>query len=208
VLALLLLLTLPARAAAQGPRLLPPVDPEGAGAAGLLPPPWPAQYLIGAGATVVAVPAGLLLGSLLGTLSNNLVLAALPGLVLFAVLPPLAVTLAEWLVGNHWAPGTAAFQPALWVAVGVHLAAMVVAIGLGVSSQSLTAVCLFTLAEALLLPGAVTLTMRLTGRTATAPPRASTPGLPPALSGQLAALAPGQTLVRPALLLPVFALAF
>ena len=191
--AVVMLVSLPAQAASNGLHLLPAL-----GAAEPTPPsatlqpaspsgerPWVIQFLAGAGATVVAVPAGLYLGTLLGALTNNLVLAALPPLLFFAALPPLAVTWAEWLVGNLGAAGTARFQPAFWVALGVHVLAIVGAVAFGVSTVSFGTVAVLTLAEALLLPAAVTLTMRLTPGTPTvSPPTALAPLAPEPLPGR------------------------
>jgi hypothetical protein len=186
--AVVLLVSLPAQASSPGLHLTPALgalEPTRAPAA-LQPAspsgeqPWTIQFLAGAGATVVAVPAGLYLGTLLGSLTNNLVLAALPPLLLFAALPPLAVTWAEWLVGNLGAEGRARFQPALWVALGVHVLAIVGAVAFGVSTLSFGTVAVLTLAEALLLPAAVTLTMRLTP----GPPTALAPRAPEPLAGR------------------------
>lgn len=115
--------------------------------------------LAGAAATVVSVPGGLLLGSWVGTLSSNLYLAGLPSLLLFAALPPIAVTWAAWLAGNWITPGSARARPAVWVAIATHLAMMAGAIALGFSSHRLGDAALLTLAEALVLPAAVTLTI-------------------------------------------------
>jgi len=177
------------------------------------PQPWTSQALVGAGATIVSVPVGLLLGTLWGGVSNNLLVAAIPSVILFAALPPLAVTWAEWLTGNWGAPGSVTFQPALWVALGVHLVATAVAIGLGVSSINLASVAIFTLIEAVLLPTAVTLTMRLTAPQAGAPAARApvSPAVSPAAVAEatLSSLSPGRALALPrAPVLPVVAFDF
>jgi hypothetical protein len=150
-----------ARAAPGSARLLPEQP-----AAGMLtenPMRWMALELAtGAGAAVVAVPATLALSAWVGSLSSNLVLAAAPAMVLLLALPPLAVAGAQWLVGNALHAGSARFQPAVWVALGVHVLAVTGAVLLGATVDRLGDAALFTLVEALVLPTAVTLTMRAT----------------------------------------------
>jgi hypothetical protein len=160
VLALALVLwmvPMTARAAPESARLLP---------AGMMtehPAKWMALELgTGAGAAVVAVPATLALSAWVGSLSSNLVLAAAPAMVLLLALPPLAVTGAQWLVGNALQPGSVRFQPAVWVALGVHVLAVTGAVLLGATVDDLGDAALFTLVEALVLPTAVTLTLRAT----------------------------------------------
>jgi hypothetical protein len=145
------------QAAPESARLLP---------AGLMtdnPVKWTALELgTGAGAAVVVVPATLALSAWVGSLSSDLVLAAAPAMVLLLALPPLAVTGAQWLVGNALQPGSVRFQPAVWVALGVHVLAVTGAVLLGATVDDLGDAALFTLVEALVLPTAVTLTMRAT----------------------------------------------
>jgi hypothetical protein len=131
----------------------------------------------GAGAALLATPVALWGAAGLGTLSNNLVLAAVPAVLLLAALPPLAVTLVELLVGNALAPGLARFQPAFWVALGTHVLAIAGGIALGLSVQRFGDVALFTLAEAVLLPVATTLTLN-TGTRSAPPSAALLPGAP------------------------------
>lgn len=150
-----------ARAAPESVRLLPEQP-----AAGMLtenPMRWMALELAtGAGAAVVAVPATLALSAWVGSLSSNLVLAAAPAMVLLLALPPLAVAGAQWLVGNALHAGSARFQPAVWVALGAHVLAVTGAVLLGATVDRLGDAALFTLVEAVVLPTAVTLTMRAT----------------------------------------------
>ena len=168
VLALALVLwmvPMTARAAPESARLLP------AGMRVEHPAKWMALELgTGAGAALVAVPATLALSAWVGSLSSNLVLAAAPAIVLLLALPPLAVTGAQWLVGNALQPGSVRFQPAVWVALGVHVLAVTGAVLLGATVDDLGDAALFTLVEALLLPTAVTLTLR-----AVAPPEVFVP---------------------------------
>ncbi|PTL79504.1 hypothetical protein [Vitiosangium sp. GDMCC 1.1324] len=149
------------RAAPESARLLPEQPPAAMQTDN--PMRWMALELAtGAGAAVVAVPATLALSAWVGTLSSDLVLAAVPAVVLLAALPPLAVAGAQWLVGNRLQPGSARFQPAVWVALGVHVLAVTGAVLLGATVDDLGDAALFTLVEALVLPTAVTLTMRAT----------------------------------------------
>lgn len=132
------------------------------------PPRTPAQivggeYLAGATAGFIVVPPMLLLGQKLGTLSSNLVAAALPPILLMAVVPPLAVTGAEFLVGRKLAPGTR-FHPAIWGAVGMNVLVVVIGSLTGAWAGDGLSLGLFTLGEALLMPVAVTAIMQVTRR--------------------------------------------
>jgi hypothetical protein len=117
-------------------------------------------YLIeaaaGAAAAVVFVPSTLLFGSWLGTLSPNLVAAALPGLLLALAVPPVAVTTAEWLVGRKLQPETTRYQPTIWLAIGVQAVALTLGTLAGVYARNPASLAVFTLCEAVVLPGAVT----------------------------------------------------
>ncbi|MFE8603639.1 hypothetical protein [Archangium violaceum] len=158
VLALVLwMVPMTSAAAPESARLLP------AGMMTEQPLKWMALELgTGAGAAVVAVPATLALSAWVGSLSSDLVLAAAPAMVLLLAVPPLAVTGVQWLVGNALHPGSVRFQPAVWVALGVHVLAVTGAVLLGATVDDLGDAALFTLVEALVLPTAVTLTMRAT----------------------------------------------
>jgi hypothetical protein len=116
------------------------------------------RLAVGVGAAVVAVPVALWLGAALGALSSHLVLAAAPALLLFIVLPPLAVAGAEARLGHPSGPEP--LRRAFWVALAVHLLATGAAIALGASAHNVRDVLLLTLAEALLLPAAVTRTLQ------------------------------------------------
>jgi hypothetical protein len=122
----------------------------------------------------VVVPATLALSAWVGSLSSNAALAAAPAMLLLVVLPPLAVTGAQWLLGELLQRGSVRFQPAVWVALGVHVLAVVGAVLLGATVSDWRDAALFTLAEMVLLPTAVTLTMR-----ATAPEMAPSPSRVP-----------------------------
>lgn len=163
VLALLLMgMPLTSRAEPESVRLLPE-QPSSPGMLVDHPMRWTAlEMATGAGTAVVAVPATLALSAWVGSLSSDLALAAAPAMVLLLALPPLAVAGTQWLVGNQLHPGSARFQPAVWVALGVHVLAVTGAVLLGATVDDLGDAALFTLVEALVLPTAVTLTMRVT----------------------------------------------
>jgi len=118
------------------------------------------QFGAGAAAAVVTVPLTLWGASAVGSLSNDLLGAALPSLVMLLVLPPLAVTVTEFFVGQ--ALGA---NPRLWSAFFVTLGTQVVAIAggvlLGLWAGNPTHVALFTVGEAILLPSAATLMLGL-----------------------------------------------
>lgn len=126
------------------------------------------QFGAGAAAAAITVPLTLWGASAVGTLSNNLFGAALPSLLMLWVLPPLAVTLAEVLVGNLFGAGAKLF-PALWAALGTQLVAIVGGVLLGLYSGNPTHVALFTLGEAILLPTATTLVLAFSEQSATPP---------------------------------------
>lgn len=150
-----------ARAAPESLRLLPASDTTTSAPASPL-RALALEWAVGAGAAVVVVPATLALSTWVGSLSSNLVVAAAPALVLLVALPPLAVAGAEVLLGRALGLGTPRLQPAVWVALGVHVLAVVGAVLLGASTHDLGDAALFTLVEALLLPTAVTLTLHVT----------------------------------------------
>lgn len=157
----LMVVPVTARAAPESARLLP--EQPSAGMLSDDPMRWMALELAaGAGAAVVAVPATLALSAGVGSLSSNLVLAAAPALVLLLALPPLAVTGVQWLVGNALHPGSVRFQPAVWAALGVHVLVLAGAVVLGATVNDWRDGALLSLVETLLLPTAVTLTMRAT----------------------------------------------
>lgn len=124
------------------------------------------QFAAGAATAALTVPLTLWGASAVGSLSNNLFGAALPALAMLWVLPPLAVTLVEVLVGNALGADSKLF-PALWAALGTQLVAIVGAVLLGLYAGNPTHMALFTLGEAILLPGAATLVLGLSSQSAT-----------------------------------------
>lgn len=121
------------------------------------------QFAAGAATAALTVPLTLWGASAVGSLSNNLFGAALPALAMLWVLPPLAVTLVEVLVGNALGAHSKLF-PALWAALGTQLVAIVGGVLLGLYAGNPTHVALFTVGEAILLPGAATLVLGLSSQ--------------------------------------------
>ncbi len=178
-LAALLFVALPALAS-PSPRLLPALVPpsfsfaareEAPATSSLAFPDLAIELGAGAGAAVIAVPATLWLASWVGTLSPNLVLAALPSFLLLAAIPPLAVTWAVWFASGASTARPGRFSPAIWATAVAHVLLVVGATLLGVAAQELGDAALFTLAEAIALPAVAVGTMHLS-----APRRA--PSLP------------------------------
>lgn len=177
----LLCVAQPARAE-SGPRLLPELSVEREPS----PMRWMALELaVGAGAAAVTVPVALLAGAGVGSLSSNLVLAAVPALLLVLALPPVAVAAAEAWLGDRLAPGRGRFRPAVWVALGVQALMMGAAIALGANARDWRDVVWLTLAEAVALPVAVTLTTSLSR------PAMPPPGMEPPLPVREARLSQG-----------------
>jgi hypothetical protein len=114
------------------------------------------QFAAAAGATLVTVPAGMLLGGALGTLSNDYVRVAPLAVLTWIVLPALAATAAGWWTGNRLLEGSTRFAPAVWVALGTNLLLAVAAIVGGVNAANPLHLSLFSLASALVIPGALT----------------------------------------------------
>jgi len=81
-------------------------------------------------------------------------------MLLLLFVPPAAVAGAEWSVGSGILHRRTKFHPAVWAGVGVSaLAVLFGALG-GVWTDNKLSFGLFTAAEALVLPAAVTLTMK------------------------------------------------
>lgn len=136
-------------------------------------PAWGLTLGAGAGAALLSTPLALAGGVWLGATSNDLVVAALPAVLVLAVLPPIVVAWA-----SHWASdGRAAFWPSFWTGLGAEVLAIVGAVALGLAAQNVGHAALFTVANAVLLPGSVALVTALSdpGRPAHA---ARAPGVP------------------------------
>lgn len=132
------------------------------------------QFAAAAGATLVTVPVGMLLGGAIGTLSNDYVRVAPLSLIAWVALPALAATAAGWWTGNRLVEGSTRFAPAVWVALGANLVLAVAAIVGGVNAANPLHLSLFSLASALVIPGALTGTwvLRDAGPSPAAPPAA------------------------------------
>ena len=117
------------------------------------------QLAAGFGAAVVSVPLALLLASALGSVPSDIILAAVPSLLLFLAIPPLAVVTAEWFVGRS-NPDLSHPRPAIWWALGTHVLVTTVAALLGMWSRNYTRAAIFTLAEAIALPAVTTWSMQ------------------------------------------------
>jgi hypothetical protein len=118
------------------------------------------EALTGVAAAAISVPVTLALSTWLGSLSSNLIVAALPSLILLVALPPLAVTGAVYWLASSF--DNARFQPAIWAALGVQVATVVVAALAGASSGNAAGYVALTGTGMILMPTAAILTMRLT----------------------------------------------
>jgi len=127
--------------------------------------------LSGFGAAALTVPASMALGHEIGKHPSNYIAAALPGLLLLLALPPAAVFTTEYLLGRHLKLDRLRLHPAFWTALGVQLVTMVVAIAAGATTRELGRASAFAAADAVILPGTVTLMLYLTRRKAPPVPR-------------------------------------
>jgi hypothetical protein len=118
------------------------------------------QFGAGAVAAVIFVPGSLYLGSWLGNLSNNLIGAAIPTLLCIGLIPPLAITIAEWLAGNWNTPGRYRFWPSFLVNLVVNGVSLAVAANWGLSIAVVERVVLYTIVQAVVQPAGTTLLMR------------------------------------------------
>jgi hypothetical protein len=121
------------------------------------------HLLAAGGATAVAVPTGLLLGTLWGSVPSNLFLAALPSVLLFAALPPLAVTSVLWWVDRELG-ASRRWWPVALAATGAHLAVLTGGILLGASTRNPGSAVAFALADITAVTGAALLAYRFTVR--------------------------------------------
>jgi hypothetical protein len=113
-------------------------------------------------AAAVSVPASFALGGWTSTLSGNLVLSALPALLIGTLVPPLFVSVVAWLTGNSVDPGRFSLWPSLLATTAVSIGAMVASGFLGMNANEPGRVAVFTAVEAALLPTAALATMHLT----------------------------------------------
>lgn len=132
------------------------------------------QAGVGVAAAAVTAPVSVWLGQWVGSWTGN-DLGALPALLLAVAVPPLAVTLSGWLIGNWGGPERFHLMPAVWVTAGVSLATFVVAGFLGLNANEPGRLAAYTVADALLLPAAAVTTFQLTAAPA---PVSLAPGEP------------------------------
>jgi hypothetical protein len=104
---------------------------------------------------VFVVPLSLRAGMWVGTLSAHMVQAVVPALLVFAVLPPLAVMGAERAWRLRLGEVSTRLGVRLGLAVGAQVLVLVGAIGLGASARRLGDTVVLTLVEALVLPAVV-----------------------------------------------------
>ena len=121
---------------------------------------WDVQYSAGSLAALVAVPASLYLGQFFGTLSIDLIWAAIPTLLSIGLIPPIAVTAATVIVGNWNDPGRYRWWPALLVTTVINGASLAIGAPLGLSAGVFGRVLVYTLVQAVLQPGAAVLVER------------------------------------------------
>lgn len=108
-------------------------------------------------AAIGAVPLSLLAGSWVGTLSSNVVLAALPALLIVLLLPPLGVVGAQAWLGRRLEPARSPrWRRTVGMAIGVQVLVVVGAVGAGASARRLGDAALLTLMEAVVLATVVT----------------------------------------------------
>jgi CubicO group peptidase (beta-lactamase class C family) len=108
-------------------------------------------------AAIGGVPLSLLAGNWVGTLSSNVVLAALPALIIVLVLPPVGVVAAQAWLGRRVDPaGRMRWGRMAGLAIGVQLLVVVGAVWAGASARKLGDAVLLTLVEAVVLATVVT----------------------------------------------------
>jgi CubicO group peptidase (beta-lactamase class C family) len=108
-------------------------------------------------AAIGIVPLSLLAGSWVGTLSSNVVLAALPALLIVLVLPPVGVVGAQAWLGRRLDPAARMrWGRTVGLAIGVQVLVVVGAVWAGASARRLGDAALLTLVEAVVLAAVVT----------------------------------------------------
>jgi CubicO group peptidase (beta-lactamase class C family) len=103
-------------------------------------------------AAIGVVPLSLLVGRWVGALSSNVVLAALPALLIVLIVPPLGVVGAQaWLGRSLGLARSSRWGRTVGLAVGVHLVVVVGAVWMGASARRVGDAALLTLVEAVVL---------------------------------------------------------
>lgn len=121
---------------------------------------------------------GVLLGAGLGSLSNNLIGAAVPVLLANLFLPPVLTVLAAMLIGNWASAGRFGFWLPLAGAFVVNAAAYVIAsLFLVVPWTNPIALLLYSLVDGLLMSGATVGVMHLTEKKQTSTVTSFVPGI-------------------------------
>jgi hypothetical protein len=109
---------------------------------------------------VLVVPLSLLVGRWVGSLPANTVLAAVSALLIFLVLPPVAVAGVERARLLRQGVGSPRTGAAVGAALGVQVLVLAGATWMGASARRLGDAALVTLVEALVLPAVVAWVMR------------------------------------------------
>ncbi len=121
---------------------------------------------------------GVLIGAGLGTLSNNLIGAAVPVLLANLFLPPVVTVLMAMLIGNWDSPGRFRFWGPVLGAFAVNAAAYAIAsLLLVVPWTNPMALLLYSLVDGLLMSGATVGIMHLTEKKAPATITSFVPGV-------------------------------
>lgn len=156
---LVVLLSVPVHASSA--RLLPA---DGAVSTALTPTPWTLHLGISTAASVLAVPAGLYLASVVGSLSNALLWSALPSLLVMGLFAPTVTTLTAWLYGNWEGGNRFPFLSAWGASVLVNALALIAGGFLGLSVGLPLGVLAFGVVNGALLGAASVGTMRSLAR--------------------------------------------
>jgi hypothetical protein len=119
-------------------------------------------YHLGAGAAaaVVFVPTSLYLAEFFAHTSNNYIVAAIPMLLCLGLIPPIAVTVATVLAGNWKSPKRYRWWPAFLATLLINGISLPIASALGLSVGVASTVIIYTLVQAVVLPGAAVLIER------------------------------------------------
>lgn len=137
------------------------------------PPDYLIQGAVAAGAGIIGVPVAYYAARFVGTLSNQLLFALVPSLLVLGFLPPLIVSVTSWLMRNaQRGEGEASprFLVPFLVTTAVNIAMMVLGGFLGVSLANAGAIAAMSLLDAAAMAAGSVGTMRALG-----PPAAATP---------------------------------
>ncbi len=123
-----------------------------------------------AGVAIAAVPLSLWFTSVIGNLSNNLIAAAVPSLLLMGLLAPTITALISWVMANTNMPEGQ--RVGFWLpwlgSVVVHCALLVVGGFLGLSIGAPAGLMLFSVIDGIAMSFAVTGIQQLAGRSVSA----------------------------------------